>query len=212
MSGIEAATVIQLIDACIGITEAIIDIGNAAKDARGLPPKLRDLFNVLPAIEDLLETAHDRCKEGNITEEVDQTARPVLKQVEHALSELRDIFRKACPKDKDNRAKRIWNGTKTVFFGRCSKVRELLETIRENLKLLEQKEIYMIGDKLDALQEISESLLDDGDSKYTHKGSGHIFANEGGRQENYVGEYVAGGTNNRQFINHGTYHAAPEST
>jgi hypothetical protein len=48
MSGAEAITAIQLIDACIGITTTIIDIGRAAVDAQGLPPKLRDLIETLP--------------------------------------------------------------------------------------------------------------------------------------------------------------------
>ncbi|KAK7193329.1 vegetative incompatibility protein HET-E-1 [Paraphaeosphaeria sporulosa] len=55
MSGAEAITAIQLIDACIGIANTIIDIGRAVHDAQGLPPKLRDLLEKLPAIQELLE-------------------------------------------------------------------------------------------------------------------------------------------------------------
>nr|POE87052.1 hypothetical protein CFP56_76157 [Quercus suber] len=42
-SGAAAITAIQLIDACIGNTKVIVDIGNAVRDAQGLPPKLRAL-------------------------------------------------------------------------------------------------------------------------------------------------------------------------
>jgi dsDNA-specific endonuclease/ATPase MutS2 len=107
MSGAEAITAIQLIDACIGIANTIIDIGRAVHDAQGLPPKLRDLLEQLPAIQELLESAQESCEEGRITEDASKNAQPILKQCEEALAELRDILRKACPKDGENRTKRI---------------------------------------------------------------------------------------------------------
>jgi hypothetical protein len=94
MSGAEAITAIQLIDACIGITKTIIDIGRAVHDAQGLPPRLRDLIETIPSIEDLLESAHERCYEGGITEDASKSVQPILKQCEEALSELRDILGK----------------------------------------------------------------------------------------------------------------------
>jgi hypothetical protein len=183
MSGAEAITAIQLIDACIGITKTIIGIGRAVHDPQGLPPKLQDLFENLPAIEDLLESAHESCEEGGVTEDASKSAQPILKQCEEALAELRDIFRKACPKDRENRTKRFWRGAKTVFFGRDSQVQKLLVTIQDDFRLLEQKEIYVIGDKLDALQHVTEALVDNDDGKYTHTGAGNI-ANEGGSPTN----------------------------
>jgi hypothetical protein len=208
MSGAEAITAIQLIDACIGISKTIIDIGRAVQDAQGLPPKLRDLLEKLPAIEELLEIAHDSCEEGRITEDASKSAQPVLKQCAEALAELRDIFRKACPKDGENRTKRIWRGAKIVFFGRDSQVQKLLVTVQDDLRLLEQKEIYVIGDKLDALQQVTEALAGNDDGKYTHTGAGNIIANEGGSPTNYV----VSGNNNRQINNPGVYNEGPLST
>ena len=208
MAGAEAIVAIQLIDACLGIAKTIIDIGRAVHDAQGLPPKLRDLLEKLPAIEELLENALESCEEGKITEDTSKSAQPILKQCEEALGGLRDIFGKACPKDGDNRTKRIWKGAKAVFFGRDSQVQRFLVTIQDNLKLLEQKEIYVIGDKLDALEHITEALADNGDGKYTHTGTGNIIANEGGSPTNYV----VGGSNNRQVNNPGVYHEGPTST
>ena len=80
MAGTKAITAIQLIDACIGTTKTILDIGRAVKDARGPPPKLRDPCERLPAIEELLESAHDNCKEGKVDEDESKSARPILKQ------------------------------------------------------------------------------------------------------------------------------------
>jgi hypothetical protein len=186
MSGAEAITAIQLIDACIGIANTIIDIGRAVHDAQGLPPKLRELLEKLPAIQELLESAQESCAEGRITEDTSKNAQPILKQCEEALAELRDIFRKACPKDRENRTKRMWRGIKTIFFGRDSQVQKLLITVQDDLRLLEQKEIYVIGDKLDALQQVTEALVENKDSKYTHSRVGNIIANEGSSPMNYV--------------------------
>jgi hypothetical protein len=209
MSGAEAITAIQLIDACIGIAKTIIDIGRAVHDAQGLPPRLRDLLEKLPVIEELLESARESCEERRITEDTSKSAEPILKQCEEALGGLRDIFRKACPKDGDNRAKRIWKGAKTVFFGRNSQVQKLLVAIQDNLRLLEQKKIYVISDKLDALRQVTETLADNDDGKYTHTGAGNIIVNEGGSPTNNI---ISGGNNNRQVIGAGTYNEAPSST
>nr|POF13651.1 nephrocystin-3 [Quercus suber] len=202
MSGAEAIAAIGLIDACIGITKTIIDIGRAVHDAQGLPSKLRALFEQLPAIEDLLETAQERCEKGDVPRDSGKSAEPILQQCQQALGELRDIFRKACPKDGEDRSKRIWRGAKTVFFGRDSQLQRLLETIQSNLTLLEQKELYSIRDKLDELHEVAESLAQDDGSKYAHSGAGNIIANEGGSPTNYV----QGGNNNRQINNPAAYY------
>jgi len=207
MSGAEVIVAISLIDACIGITKIIIDIGRAVQDAQGLPPKLRALCDQLPAIEDLLESAHDRCDEGKVTQDASNSAEPILRQCEQALGELRDIFRKVFPRDGDNRGKRVWKGAKAVVFGRDSQLQKLLGTIQDNLKLLEQRELYVIGDKLDALQQITEGLAQDDGGKYTHSGKGNIIANEGGTPTNYV----QGGEQNRQVNNPGVYNEGPAS-
>jgi hypothetical protein len=207
MSGIEAITAIQLFDACIGITETIINIGRAVKDAQGLPPKLRDLCEKLPAIEDILESARKNCEDGKVTEAASDSARPILQQCEQALGELQDIFKKACPKDRSDRYKRVWNGAKTVFFGRDSQVQRLLVLVQDNLRLLEQKEVYVIGDKLEELQHLTEALAQDNGGKYAHTGAGNIIANEGGDPTNYV---MSG--SGRQINNPGVYNEGPSST
>jgi hypothetical protein len=122
------------------------------------------------------------------------------------LGELQDIFKTACPKDKGDRYKRVWSGVKTVFFGRDSQVQRLLALVQDNLRLLEQKEVYVIGDKLDELQNLTEALAQDDSSKYAHTGAGNIIANEGGDPTNYV---MSG--SGRQINNPGVYHESPSS-
>lgn len=208
MAGVEAIAAVQLIDACLGITRTILDIARAVGDAQGLPPKLRALVDQLPVVEGLLESARKNCEEGKVTQDASKNAEPILKQCEQALDGLRDIFQKACPKDGDNLGKRIWKGATMVFFGRGSQVQKLMGTIQGNLKLLEQKEIYVIGDKLDELQALTEaSGHDDGSGKNVHHGEGNIFAYEGGKPTSNVNN-----GSGRLIVSHGTYHEAPSST
>lgn len=197
---ISGAEVIGLIDACIGITTTILEIGRAVKDAQGLPPTLRDLCEKLPAIEDLLETARERCEDGKVNDNNRKSAKPVLKQCEQALTELRHVFRKACPKDGDHRSKRIWKGARTVFFGRDGQVQTLLVSVQDNLWLLEQKEIFRIGDRLNELQLLTEALALDGRG-------GIIMATRGGVHTNNL---MSG--SGRQINNAQVYHEGFAST
>lgn len=80
--------------------------------------------------------------------------------------------------------------------------------IHDNLKLLEQKEIYAIGSRLDELQTLTEDLGQDDSSKYAHSGDGNIIANEGANATNYV----QGGSYNRQVIHPAVYHEGVAST
>lgn len=201
-AGAEAVAIVQLIDACIGITNTIIAIGKAVKDAQGLPPSLKELWEKVPAISELLSEASEKCDQGKVSASACDSAKPVLEQCKKALDELRVIFRKACPEDDDNTRQRLWKGTRTIFIGRESKVKKLLVTVQDNLRLLEQKEIYHIGDRLDELQQATEALShDEGEgSKYMNVGPGNLFANDGGSPENNVL-----GDNSRLVKNSGTY-------
>ncbi|KAK5699196.1 hypothetical protein LTR17_023449 [Elasticomyces elasticus] len=187
MSGAEAIVAVQLIDACIGITKTILDIGRAVHDAQGLPPKLRALYEQLPVIEELLESAQETCEEGKVTRDASKSAEPILRQCEQALGSLGTSSGKPAQKMETTAAS---------------------ASGKDNLKLLEQKEMYVIGDKLDALQQLTEALAQEDSTKYTHSGAGNIVANEGGTPTNYV----QGGENNRQINNPGVYHEGPACT
>ncbi|KAK1078295.1 hypothetical protein LTR33_007351 [Friedmanniomyces endolithicus] len=116
-------------------------------------------------ISGAMKSARETSEAGRVTEDAIKSAEPVLKQCEQVSSELRDIFRTACPKDGDDRGKRIWKGAKAVFFGRDSQLLKLLGTIQDDFKLLEQKEMYVIGDKLDALLQHTRALAQDDGGK-----------------------------------------------
>ncbi|PPJ56177.1 hypothetical protein CBER1_09081 [Cercospora berteroae] len=173
MSGAEVITAVQLIDACVGITRTIIEIGEAARDAKGLPDRLKELFERLPAIEDLLKLAREN--QDKVPSGDRESVEPVLKQCKSALEELRRLFWKACPEDGEHYSKRIWRGAKVVFFGRKSQLLILLDTILGNLKLLEQKKVYEIGGRLDSLSETIQTLAEDDSpmANNTHNGSGN---------------------------------------
>ena len=73
-----------------------------------------------------------------------------------------------------------------MFFGRDSQVQKLLVVVQDNLRLLEQKEVFRIGDKLEALEQITEALAQDGDGRIVNTGSGNVLANRGGTHTNYL--------------------------
>ncbi len=70
MSGAEVITAVQCIDACIGIVEV--------RDAKGLPPKLRQLVDRIPVIEELLKSAHDKSKTDEVSKNAWKKAVPIL--------------------------------------------------------------------------------------------------------------------------------------
>ncbi|KAK0286965.1 hypothetical protein LTR35_004434 [Friedmanniomyces endolithicus] len=205
MSGTEATVATRLIHACIGTTKVIIKTACAVQDAQGLPLELRELCEQPGVIQALLESAQERFAEGQVTEDVSKSTEPLLKQLKQALGELLDIFRAAFPQDGDNRSKRVWKGARGVVFGRDSPLHKLLGTMQDILQLLEQKEMYVIGDKLDALQHLTAALAQDESGKNVHSGTGTLFSNESGTQTNHL----QSGENNRQINNPAVYHEGP---
>lgn len=197
MSGAEAITIVQLLDACVGITRTIIEIGEAARDAKGLPERLKELFERLPTIEDLLKLA--RKNHDNVSNEDRARIEPVLRQCRTSLEDLRALFWKACPEDGEHYSKRLWRGTKAVFSGRESKLLRLLDTILGNLKLLEQMKIYDMGDRLDSLSETIQVLSEDESSTAAnmHYGSGNQNILQGSGNM-----YSQGGGNDNTFHQH----------
>lgn len=184
----DPATVIQLVDSCISIIKTIADIGRAARDAQGMPASLQAIFDQMPVLEELLEAARDRSKRGDLANEKQLGAMPILTSCQQALDGMRDLFREACPEDESDKTRRVWAGVKAYFFGKNSQLQKLLVTVMENLKLLEAKEIFVIGGKLEELRRLTEGLdSEDTSSKYATYGTGSIFTQEGsGRQKNYV--------------------------
>lgn len=195
----EAAAIVSLINACIGLTKEIINIGQAAKDAHGLPENLAHLFEQLPPLQHLFEKA----KENN--DKLDPTlrnnARPVLKQCEEAFQQLEALFKDLCPEDGANPAKRIWKGASAAIFGKNTKLQKLWKQIEGYLNTLEKQEIFIIGDALSGLKDAVELLAKDGEGvKFTHHGCGNQNVTEkGGTSFNTGG----GNNNNYTFHNQG---------
>jgi hypothetical protein len=192
----DPATIVQLVDACIGIVKAIAEIGSAARDAYGMPASLRSIFDQLPVLEELLNAARAQGQHEDPTNDKQQSVKPILSSCQQALGEMRDLFEEACPEDESNRTRRVWKGMK-FYLGKNSKLRKLLDTVLDNLKLLEMKEVVVIGDKLDELQKLTEGLDPEGGSgKNVHYGSGSNFSHESGGTQNNT---VSSGPNARQI-------------
>jgi hypothetical protein len=192
MSGVEAITLVQLVDACIGITHAIITIAQAARNDNGLPKKLAKLFEELPAVYDIFEKAKQR--NGTIEDETHRSAKPVLKQCKEDLEALKALFEKICPLDGSSRFKRVWSGAKAEVIGRNTKLLSLWEAIQGHLEILEKKEIFEIGDTLDGFKKAMESLAEEEGSRYTNNGTGPQIINEGEGNQ-----YIQGGGTGNTF-------------
>jgi hypothetical protein len=181
-----AADIIQLTDACIGITKTIISIGRAAKDAHGLPKDLANLFEQFPAVQDLFEKAKQN--NDNFEDDSRRSAEPVLKQCKEALDELQKLFEKVCPPDGANCLKRVWKGTKAEVLGRNTRLQESWKKVEGCLDLLEKSGVVIIGGKLDDLKKAVDSLAEDGCIKNANYGSGPQNNNNGnGKQWNQGG-------------------------
>ena len=179
----EAATAIQLVGTCIDITAAIISIGRAAKDAHGLPPKLKGVLEQVPTVEELLKSARRNLEARDVTDSASENANPALRRCEKALGRLKEVFQDVAPEDGDNGGKRFWRSAKTVLSSQGRRVQELLNAILADLKFLEQQEIFAIGDKLDGLSKVAEELGQEETSKYANHGAGNINVNEGGGRQ-----------------------------
>jgi hypothetical protein len=176
----DPATIIQLADACIGIVKAIAEIGSAARDAHGMPASLQAIFEQLPVLEELLNAARNHGQQEDLANNEQQSVKPILSSCQQALSEMRDLFKEACPKDESDRTQRVWRGMKFYFFGKNSKLQKLLVTVLDNLKLLGMKKVFVIGDKLDKLQTLTEELgPEDTGSQHNTTDSGNIFGQSG---------------------------------
>ena len=182
--------IVGVIDACISLTNAIIRIGEAAKNAQGLPPKLVDLFEQLPALENLFKKA----KQNNDQLDADsrKKAGPILEKCEDTLEELETLFKKVCPVDRANRANRLWSGAKTEVLGRNVKLQELWKKIEGYLEILHKQKILDIGDSLSELKKVMETLAAEEDARYLHQGSGNMNITESGGHSNNQG----GGSDN----------------
>ena len=188
----EAIAIVGLVDACIGITGTIIKIGQVAKDANGLPSKLAKVFEEFPVVQSLFQRAKEN--NDNIKEDARRSAEPTLKQCKEALVHLQALFEKICPPDDTSSFKRIWKGTKAEVLGRNTKLQELWKEVQGYLNTLEKKQIFDIGDKLDALKKTMDSMAQE-DSGNVHYGDGNqnIVQGEGNKQ------YNQGGGHNNQF-------------
>lgn len=208
MTGVEAvAGIVGLVSDCISLTKIIIDIGKAANDNRGLPKKLRDLFDELPHIKDVFEQAQKNSN-SNLNDERRKHAELTLQKCKSALQELEVLFIKVCPEDDADRFKRVCKATSATVLGRNSKLQQLWEQINGYLNTLEKEEIFVIGDKLNDMKDAIASLAEEDGGKNVNYGSGPQNNaegdqnNQGGGTNNKYTQNIQGGGNGNNFTQH----------
>ncbi|KAM3425750.1 hypothetical protein BST61_g7681 [Cercospora zeina] len=195
------AEIVQLLSACVDLTKTIVTIAEAAKSSHGLPPKIFQLFEELPAVQSLFE----KFQQHHLHESRDNTnvsVTPVLRHCEQDLRSLSLLFENVCPKDEANRLQRTWKGTTALISGKHSKLQELWTSILGHLEMLETKQILDIGDQLDSLNDTMSSMANEHESTYNYNVSGSMYHNEGGAMFHNSGahntNYQSGG--NQSFV------------
>lgn len=202
----EAMAIVQMVEACIALTKLIIDIGQAAKNAQGLPKKLAGLFDQVPLLKGLFEKAKENSSKLDASSRKD--AEPVLQKCEDALDKLHGLFKDICPKDQDNWGKRIYKGTKATIFGKNSKLQGLWKEIKEYMETLEQQQIFQIGDRLSGLEDAMMALAEEEEAggKYTYNGVGDMFVTEGDNHKSmYQGAKFNASAGGRMYFGQGDH-------
>jgi hypothetical protein len=97
----------------------------------------------------------------------------VIGACEQALVSLRNLYTKPSPKESDDRIK-------------DRQVQKLLAAVQENLKVLEQKKVRGIGNKVDDLRQLTRALAPNDDNTIAHTRPGNLLAKQAGAHATYT--------------------------
>lgn len=151
---------IQLADACVGLTTFIFEIVQAAKTASGLPVEIEELRQRLPYVKSVFEQASaNLCNTTAPPVEV----KSVLKQCETHLQDVKTIFKKTCPKDNSPQATRLWKAAWAKTSGRIDELQSIWRKIEGNLTLLSQGQIVHMGNTMKGVETKLDSLVQQGE-------------------------------------------------
>lgn len=189
MSGIgEAGVVLGLISSVITIFEAAQEIYDAAGDAQGLPKKLRATAEQIPLVYHTLSLAEQNIRAKNVSEQMLQSAMPVLQRCKAGAANVKDIFDKTIPAKDTSRAERLRKavGLQT----KSKKVKEYMEEVVKDIELLAQNQLFQdavaLEDIKEAIEQLSNMPDEEEQPRFGHSGAGPLNANTGGGiQKNY---------------------------
>jgi murein L,D-transpeptidase YcbB/YkuD len=107
----------------------------------------------------------------------------VIGVCEQALASLRNLFTNASPKECDDRT-------------RDRQVQKLLAAVQDNLKVLEQKKVLRIGNKVDDLRQLTKALAPNDDNMIARTNPSNLLAKQSGSPATYKMEGTGTQINN----------------
>ena len=97
----------------------------------------------------------------------------IIGACERALVSLRNLYTRPSPKESDDRIK-------------DRQVQKLLAAVQDNLKVLEQKKVLRIGNKVDDLRQLTRALAPNDDNTIAHTRPGNLLAKQAGAHATYT--------------------------
>lgn len=157
MSGAEAVAILGVISSIFSIIDGTKQVYDAATSAEGLPGAFRDVASRLPIIINILSTAEQRIKNGDITEESYKGVTQVIQSCQEKARKLEKLFHKVIPGENASRRKRYLSAVKTL--GKGDKLEKLMKGMLEDVQFLVSEHNKRIATK-DEVQQLAKAVQD----------------------------------------------------
>ena len=196
MSGAEASAVLGLIGSIVSIVDGTQKVYDAAKNVEGLPKAFREVKNRLPIIRNILGSAEQYIKNGDLDENSCKGVKNVIESCEKKATKLDELFSEAISPDGTSDVKRYWAAVKAC--GKGNKVEKLMEGMLRDVQLLANQHDMKIATK-DQIEEIVNAIkvvsaVEPSVPGNMFQETGVTIDNSGyGTQNNAWGEHIAQG-------------------
>jgi hypothetical protein len=134
MSGAEASLVLGIIAAVITIVDTTKQVYGAASNLHGLPAAFEEVAGRLPIVQNILRTAHQQIKAGEVDEETCKGMQPIVEACKEKAERLQQLFQKVLPAENARRMERYRKAVKTI--GKGSRVESWMKGMLVDVQLL----------------------------------------------------------------------------
>ena len=134
MSGAEAILVLGVISSVIAIVDGTKQVYDAAANAQGLPAAFKEVAGRLPIVQNILRTADQHIKVGDVDNESCKGMIPTIEACKKKAERLKELFQKVLPPDDASRTERYLKAVRTL--GKGNRVELLMKGMLEDVQLL----------------------------------------------------------------------------
>jgi hypothetical protein len=134
MSGAEAIAVLGVVSSIISIVDGIKQVYDAATNAQGLPEDFRQVAGRLPIVKDILDSATQHIKDGDVDEESCKAVKHVVDACEKKAKKLDELLHKVIPSIGASTTERYFSPLRVL--GKGSQVENLMKGMLEDVQLL----------------------------------------------------------------------------